>query len=384
MGRSTRSAGELPVGVRRRGSKFTAHGYDPDRPGGSKHLGTFASVEEAVAAREAHQRAQARRKVGYRDWTCDEFAGIWCVTDYLRPEESSNEYYRGMIRPFVRDFEGVLLRDVTWDMARLWSEGGVVRPDLVSVASRWKGAVFEDGALRVPSNRPSLKAVKALFRDAKRSNLIERNPWAALTIRKGRGRKDEVPPTVEQLKLAIQKARELNPRTPAVPAMIQFAAYSGLRLGELMALRWEDVDFESQSLRVVRQIRRTVDGSYAEPKHGAKRNIVLTPQAAAAIRELPRSVDGFVFHTAQGRLFMPRTWAWYWYPVRAAVPGMERTAFHMLRHFYGSLLGNQPGVTPRDIAHQLGHKDGGRLAAELYCHTDERVANSRVAALFVG
>lgn len=378
------AARSLPTGVRRRGDRFTAHGYDASRPGGSVHLGTFDTPEEAAAARVRHQEAAARQRRGFRDWKCDEFSAIWCTSDYLRPEETSNIYYREAIRPFARDFAGVLLRDVTWDLARLWVEGGVARSDLGEVVSRWKGARSVEGGWLVPAHRSNLKAAKAMFRDALRSNLIDASPFASISVKKSDGRRDIAPPSVEQVQALYEKAQELYAE-PSIAAMIQVAAYSGLRVSEMCGLRWEDIDFNVplRGLHVQRQRRtRLSHDQEALPKNGRMRHIVLTPQAAAALRAIPRHIDGYVFHGTNGAQMSTRTWQWYWTAIRAAVPGMQRVAFHQLRHFYGTYLGNQPGVTPRDIAHQLGHRDGGRLAAELYCHTDVNIANARIGALF--
>jgi integrase len=341
-------------------------------------------VDEAVAAKERHDRTVARRKRGFRDWTVGDFGAVWCVSDYMRPQVTSNAYYKNGIRPFVRDFRDVLLRDVTWDLARLWVYGGVARPDLAEVVSRWKGVEETELGLMVPSHERNLKPAKAMFRDAARSGLLDGvSPFASLAVRQGRGRKDVDPPSVATVQELVRAAREQYPELPDIWVMIQVAAYSGLRLGELAGLRWEDLDFERSTLRVARQYRgRAEEGSRdALPKNGRTRRIVLTPPAADALRQMPRSIDGIVFHTQTGRHLSQRMWQWYWYPVRGAVPAARRMPFHMLRHFYGTYLADK-GMVGRDIAHQLGHTDGGRLADELYCHTIPENSNARVSAIF--
>lgn len=388
VGRAGGRGEELPTGVRRRGDRFTAHAYDPDSPGGSKHLGTFASPEEAVAARELHVRSVERRRQGFRDWTCDEFAARWCVDDYLRPSATSNEYYRDAIRPFARDFAGVLMRDVTWDLGRLWVHGGVARPDLGPIVSRWKDAARVAGGWEVRAHPSNLKAVKAMFRDALKSNLIDATPFATITVRRSKGRKNIPPPSPMEVQEMVRAARRLFPRLPEIAAWIQLAAYSGLRLGELAGLRWEDINFEAGKIRVERQYRASAqqpEDRWSAPKNGNTREIVLTPPAADALLDLPRNIDGYVFHTERGRLLSQRTNFFYWAQVRAAMaeryPHLAGLEFHMLRHFYGTYLGDK-GLTGRDIAHQLGHTDGGRLADELYIHTIPENSNSRVQTAF--
>ncbi len=49
-----------------------------------------------------------------------------------------------------------------------------------------------------------------------------------------------------------------------------------------------------------------------------------------------------------------------------------------LRHFCGSWLLNDLELPPQDVAHQLGHTDGGALVMKLYGHPSERLARERI------
>jgi integrase len=266
-------------------------------------------------------------------------------------------------------------------------QGGAARPDLADVVSRWKGVerVELEGVgevWRVPPHLGNLKAAKAMFRDALESGLVDTSPFVGLRLKASEGRRRVQPPSPATVATLVRQAREMHPEVPDIAAMIQVAAYSGLRLGELCGLRWEDIDFERSVLRVERQYRgrSRVDSQISAPKNGATRTIVLSPMAADALRGLPRHLDGFVFHTMRGRQMGSRMWQFYWDPVRRSVPETRRMPFHMLRHFYGTFLGDK-GQTSRDIAYQLGHSDT-RLVDRLYCHTIPENANQRVAALY--
>jgi integrase len=68
----------------------------------------------------------------------------------------------------------------------------------------------------------------------------------------------------------------------------------------------------------------------------------------------------------------------YWLSLRnlAARPGLD---FYELRHAAATML-LERGVTPWDVAQQLGHTDGGQLVMELYGHPSDAGARARVLA----
>jgi integrase len=52
--------------------------------------------------------------------------------------------------------------------------------------------------------------------------------------------------------------------------------------------------------------------------------------------------------------------------------------FYELRHFCGAWLFNELELPAQDVAHQLGHKNGGALVQRLYGHPSERLARERI------
>lgn len=106
--------------------------------------------------------------------------------------------------------------------------------------------------------------------------------------------------------------------------MILFAAFVGVRPGELYALEREDV----QGDEVV--IRRSLDGTgqIKRPKNGKERVVILPPPARLALAEVPVWVDvPWVFVTPCGRRFSKGSHLHYWRAVRAAFgrPTMDST-----------------------------------------------------------
>lgn len=67
--------------------------------------------------------------------------------------------------------------------------------------------------------------------------------------------------------------------------LVRVAAYAGLRLGELLALRWRDVDLTGSALTIARAMSAGVESS---TKSGRVRRVPLAEQAAAALDHMSR------------------------------------------------------------------------------------------------
>jgi hypothetical protein len=79
--------------------------------------------------------------------------------------------------------------------------------------------------------------------------------------------------------------------------LVRVAAYAGLRLGELLALRWRDVDFAGHPMTISRAISR---GTESSTKSGRMRRVPLPDQAAAVLDRLSRRGD---YTSAEDRVF---------------------------------------------------------------------------------
>lgn len=163
-----------------------------------------------------------------------------------------------------------------------------------------------------------------------------------------------------------------------VKTLISCAAYLGMRPAELYRLRWSDLDFRNEEVRVERQYSAK-SRSFELPKNGLKRIIVLTAPAREALLEMPRPIDPdrLIFRGSRGGGLTGRTQHYYWHPVRCRF-GRPSMDLYDLRHFCGSWLLNDLELPPQDVAHQLGHTDGGSLVMRLYGHPSARLARERI------
>lgn len=138
---------------------------------------------------------------------------------------------------------------------------------------------------------------------------------------------------------------------------VRIAAYAGLRLGELLALRWRNVDFSGSALTVEAALS---DGIESTPKSGSVRRVPLAAQAADALRRLAQrkdflAPDDLVICNAYGRHINGSALRRRYKAARDAA-GLRPLRWHDLRHTFGSLLvaGGVDLVTVKDA---MGHSE---------------------------
>lgn len=169
----------------------------------------------------------------------------------------------------------------------------------------------------------------------------------------------------EQARLVLNAARGDD-----LEALWTVALTTGLRQGELLALRWPDVDLERGSLRVVASLIRIVgqEPQLAEPKsRRSRRQVELSIGAVDALRRHRAKAPsiGFVFARPDGRpLSITTTWKrWRRVLDRAQVPAMP---FHSARHSAATLLLSR-GVHPKIVSEMLGHSTVA-ITLDVYSH----------------
>jgi len=144
--------------------------------------------------------------------------------------------------------------------------------------------------------------------------------------------------------------------SPQDGALFSTAAYTGLRLGELRALRWGDVDFGKRLIHVRRSY---VERDEGVPKSGRVRSVPMIDQVALVLdglsrRELFIGDDDLVFCNDVGEHFDDSALRRRFYAARMRA-GLKRIRFHDLRHTFGTLAVQ---VFPlSDVKAYMGHAD---------------------------
>lgn len=131
---------------------------------------------------------------------------------------------------------------------------------------------------------------------------------------------------------------------------VLLAGDAGLRLGEVLGLRWEDVDLVAQRVMVMRQIRKGVEGT---PKGGRRRSVPMTGPLVSALKELSQVRVGRVVCGGEGVPVAEAALKHGIYRVcrRAKLPGRS---WHTLRHTFATHAARF-GVNPWRLQAWLGH-----------------------------
>jgi integrase len=204
-----------------------------------------------------HRTATGRETVG-------SFAARWPV-DYPRPRASTNAHNAESVKAFAKAYERRRMDSITVEEARAWS-------------------------LR---HRAQLLALRAMFNDARRSGMVVSNPFRELGIERSRGRRDLLSEwlTAEDIERLAQCAREVHAENgygDTLAGLLVFAAYTGVRPGELYALRHDDLGGETL------EVKRAADShtrTLTLPKNGRARTVVYPARAREAVERLPRLSD---------------------------------------------------------------------------------------------
>ncbi|MGH8988720.1 MAG: tyrosine-type recombinase/integrase [Acidimicrobiales bacterium] len=199
-------------------------------------------------------------------------------------------------------------------------------------------------------------------------------------------------PSIETVRAVIEEAETRDPRQ--APLLV-LAALTGMRRGELCALRWSDVDLERGVIDVSRSVA-VVSGGITEKgtKTHQARRVALDPVGVGLLTQHRARAtswaeqaggkiadDGFVFSPYVDGLkpFRPDNVTSFFGRVRDAVGALD-VRLHDLRHFTATqLIG--AGVDVRTVAGRLGHADPS-MTLRVYSHMIEE--RERAAAAIMG
>ena len=192
----------------------------------------------------------------------------------------------------------------------------------------------------------------------------------------------------EQVRLLLETARGNR-----LEALYVLAVTTGMRHGELLALRWSDVDLDKGLLRIRATLQRSGENFIlSEPKTGrSRRQVELTEVAVAALNrhrsaqaeERLQAVawedNDIVFANQVGRpLDQGHLLRRSFYPLLAEA-GLSRCRFHDLRHTAATLMLAE-GIHPKIVSEMLGHSNIA-ITLDLYSHVTPTMQKQATAAM---
>ena len=211
--------------------------------------------------------------------------------------------------------------------------------------------LVERGEFKPRTINKYLLVLHAIFRRAQRRYGLSVNPVAGIERQPVRRSGDfRVLSGEEVAALARHAVNEID------AAIFTTAAFSGLRLGELRALRWRDVDFPK---RIIHVRRSYTMGLEDVPKSGKVRAVPMIDQVARVLDGLSRrghlvGVNDLVFPGPGGAFFEDSALRRRYYRA-LKLAGIEHLRFHDLRHTFGTLAVQAFPLS--DVKAYMGHAD---------------------------
>jgi integrase len=304
--------------------------------------------------------------------TVGEYLERWlmnCVRGTVRP--STFEGHKHMVRPYIVPALGRLkLKDLN--------------------PAHVRGLYCEklDSGLSTATVRKLHSILRKALKQAVLDGLVPRNVCDAVKPPKAE-RKEISPFDREQAKALLEVASG-----DRLEALYVLAIHTGMREGELLGLKWEDVDLERGVLRLrhglVREGGKTTLGDLKTPK--SRRSVRLTRAAAGTLRShLERQLEemerigslyqpgGLVFATEIGTLINPSNLRNRSFKPLLKRAGLRDNCFHDLRHTCATLLLLQ-GTHPKLVQELLGHATIA-MTLDTYSHFLPSMGDQTVKAM---
>lgn len=229
-----------------------------------------------------------------------------------------------------------------------------------------------------------LTVVSAVLSDAKRNEIIQKNPARMIDLPLTEHREQRIPSQEEAKRIIDRLAKE-----PLVYRLFFLLAIStGCRRGELAALRWKDLVFQEnhQPYLHICRTRSNVAGHGIQEgttKNGRERDVYFPFDYIVPIAQLiishndnrkryhpgsPR-ISPYIFVNRYGELIHPDTFTKRLRRIYNEIGFPQEFHLHTLRHFSISAMLHS-GIDKQTVAEMAGHADTGFLE-RTYCHPDQ-------------
>ncbi|GCF95941.1 site-specific integrase [Enterococcus florum] len=209
----------------------------------------------------------------------------------------------------------------------------------------------------------SASTIRVIFRilnqclnQAKSKEYVTENSFTEIKLPKAGKEKARALTREEQRRL--EKTANTEKANAGFPVLL--ALHSGLRIGEIAALQWEDIDFQTNLIRVRHTLQRV--------KRDHQTELILTSSKTdSSVRTIPLSdtmrillwehkkqaISKFVFST-NGHAIEPRLLTYHFHKIRKKV-GLEQIHFHQLRHTFATRCIETQGDIA-SVSAILGHR----------------------------
>lgn len=222
-----------------------------------------------------------------------------------------------------------------------------------------------------------------VFDYAIRMQLINMNPTKVIKkpVRKKSVREDKDMNFYDKDELKKFMAAIENNNNFRAFVYFRLLAFTGMRKGESLALKWSDIDLEKQTLYINKAVSRSAAGLYIQtPKTPSSiRRISIDDKTVSILQEYKKeSPDGLVFQSEDGGILSPaKPRKWYLTAMKNLPADFKQISIHGFRHTHASLL-FEAGASIKDVQSRLGHSDI-QTTMDVYTHVSksakEQLAN---------
>lgn len=345
-----------------------------DEHGESKRLFFYGkTAEEALEKmRTARKRVSQGKPAKDAKLTVSAWIDFWVsdVLTYSDRKETTKETYRYIVRHVLADqvaskeLNKVLPSDLKRLFSKLRTEG---------MASSTVNKVYT--------------VLKLIFDDAITERKIVETPFVQVKRPKEETKEAEFF-TRAQLSAFLEAAKQ-----DRLYVAMQLCAQTGLRRGEALGLRWQDIDFEAGKIHIANTLASTKGGLYLTPPktEASKRKLAMNDVVTALLQshriaqaEESRFAGNkfldkdFVFSTGTGEPIHPDNF--YRSVTRVCEKaGLEKRGPHVLRHTFATLL-LEANVPHHVVSRILGHSSI-RITVDIYGHLSDEGQEAAMNAI---
>ena len=217
--------------------------------------------------------------------------------------------------------------------------------------------------------------LRSIFKAAEENGLVAKSPVSAML--KAGGKK-----TLEKIALTPQESQTLLERVEnhRAKTFLLTALHTGMRRGEILALKWEDVDFDN---KVIHVRRNAVLGRYKTTisdelkTKASKRDVPLSEELEEWLEARKRNTHSqYVISMQNHQPLTKSSYKSMWRLIERELPGGHVTA-HILRHTYVTRL-FEAGLDIKEIQYLAGHSTMD-MTLRVYTHYDRVSREAKTA-----
>ena len=260
----------------------------------------------------------------------------WLEFDRQRKPSTLRDYHSILRAHLLPAFGGRRLEDITTEQVE-----------------RWSAELAASGRMKNRTRLKILTVLHGVMKRAKRVWKLPQNPVSDVEKPVQHRRTEIEVFSVEEVMALVRAAQSAQDA-----AIFLTAAFTGLRRGELVALRWRNVDFPRRHIRVVASY---TERTLTTPKSGRGRAVPMAPPVAQALARLTASAadaseDALVFPGAWGG-YLDASALYRRYKAALKRAGLRDLRFHDLRHMFGTQVIGNADVSILALKEWMGHAD---------------------------